>query len=460
MADNERAELRSLRPPIHVSRDAVYFAFGDGTLEYDCQTCNAQCCRGHGFLLHHNEFDKTLQLKPAVAWFSELPTSQNAEIVQIRNCPPACFFLDRNGRCDVQVQYGFDAKPETCRLFPFNEFRVLGDQLIVSPHRTLCPLSLVRSGGSSVLSEHNRLWEAMTASGINSRIRHVSPDGSTAADRLAVERAILAASRNLPPISSYEDFVLIQTSLKARLSARQGENNVDAEALEKFGFHLRKALGTWPSPKYESDGELLRLMIAMTPTIRSWLLFLTEPSGELFGQTRSDRVPFLILALHKVAALALEAGMERVTFQTISRLFQTYLPTLTLLSFADCRLMIDFSRPIDLSTGWGKPMHDRYVDIVRALMGTSRLPPTLTVGEIVNKFASGDPTGRLAMLNAIANRVVNRLSLVSDGKHSHKRASARAWFQKTLVSTLNNDQLFRVVSAREKKNNRGPAVRP
>ena len=142
--------------------------------------------------------------------------------------------------------------------------------------------------------------------------------------------------------------------------------------------------------------------------------------------------------------------MATVTHQTISRLFQTYLTTLTLLSFADCRMMVHFSKPLDLSTGWGRPMHNRYVDVVRALMGTSTKTPDLTVGEILDKFAPGEPTGRLAMLTAISNRLIDRLTVVQGGRSQRCRPSASGWLQKTFVSLLDNEQLYRVVSARQR----------
>ena len=206
--NSDRIVLGSFQPRIEVSRADTYFAFGDGSLDYDCRTCDAQCCRGHGFLIHKDELATTIALKPAVAWFSDLPIGPVGTTVQVRNCPPTCFFLDRNGQCDVQIQHGFAAKPETCRLFPFNDFRILGDQLIVSPHRTLCPLSVVPSGSASPLSEHARLWNAMAQRGINSRIRRVLPDGSDPKVRLDLERAILTASREHADAASYEQFVL------------------------------------------------------------------------------------------------------------------------------------------------------------------------------------------------------------------------------------------------------------
>jgi hypothetical protein len=36
-------------------------------------------------------------------------------VVGMKNCPPACFFLDNDGLCGIQVEHGYDAKPETCR---------------------------------------------------------------------------------------------------------------------------------------------------------------------------------------------------------------------------------------------------------------------------------------------------------------------------------------------------------
>lgn len=440
--------LNSFQPALRFPREKVYFAFGDGELEYDCQACNAQCCRGHGFLVEREVELKTLvEVNPAVAWFAEPPANPAAKTVLIRNCPPGCFMLDQHGRCEVQNRRGYSAKPETCRLFPFNELLVCGDVLVVTPHRTLCPLTLVKTGSHSTLSSHDALWTAMTASGINAHVKRVSSGSDDLDATLATEQSIAVIARNHSDIGAYEDFAITQRSLEVEKRGRTDPATGGDAEFAKFGAHLRSALGGWPSSQAERDAELLRLMIAMTPTLRSWLLFPVEGGGDYLAKIRSERIPHLLLALHKLTALSCEAGMEAVTYQTISRLFHTYLPALTLLCFADCRMTMDFSKPVDLSTACGAPMHARFADAIRAFTDTTR-PQKLTVGEILAGIAPDGATGRLSFLNAVANRLLPRLTLVEPARPSGRRMSISGWLQKTFVLSLDNRQLFRVVRSR------------
>jgi hypothetical protein len=120
----------------------VLFAFADGRWSYDCVACGAQCCRGHGYALNGaRELEAQLSASTALHLFVSADKAGLFQAYQVRNLPPACFMLTKDGRCATHVTHGFAAKPETCRLFPFNQFGLLGDYLIV-----LRILSCVRLG--------------------------------------------------------------------------------------------------------------------------------------------------------------------------------------------------------------------------------------------------------------------------------------------------------------------------
>src|SRR5688572_30455646 len=106
--------------PVSVPEENVYFAFESGRWAYDCASCGAKCCRGHGFHVASTaELDAQLTTEPAVGMFMQAPTrGSNSRIQAVRNLTPGCFFLTSAGHCSIQLKHGYTSKPETCRLFP------------------------------------------------------------------------------------------------------------------------------------------------------------------------------------------------------------------------------------------------------------------------------------------------------------------------------------------------------
>ena len=118
-------------------RPLIYFPFPSGRLGYDCVTCQAKCCRGFGYMTTVGaELDRQFEMRPTLPLFVSPPDPRTSGgQVSIGNCAPGCFFLADDGRCDIHRERGFAAKPETCRLFPFNNFRRVGRFLIVARSR-------------------------------------------------------------------------------------------------------------------------------------------------------------------------------------------------------------------------------------------------------------------------------------------------------------------------------------
>lgn len=151
------------------SSERLYFAFRSDGFSYDCVSCKAHCCRGHGYSLSTGqELDTQLRLRPSLRMF--LSSNDAGTSYHVSNCAPACFFLTHDNTCSVQVTSGYQAKPETCRLFPFNHFRRVGDFLIILPHVSLCPLK-VSPGGSPTA----RLRSITAISTSQQRLRQDSP---------------------------------------------------------------------------------------------------------------------------------------------------------------------------------------------------------------------------------------------------------------------------------------------
>jgi Fe-S-cluster containining protein len=96
----------------------VYFAFGSGSLGYDCQTCGARCCRGFGYGSRGPELLIQLRRRPHLSLFVASDDGEGPLAHEVQNLPPACFFLTSSGACEIHQQDGYAAKPETCRLSP------------------------------------------------------------------------------------------------------------------------------------------------------------------------------------------------------------------------------------------------------------------------------------------------------------------------------------------------------
>jgi Fe-S-cluster containining protein len=153
----ENVVLANSGRPISIQADHVYFAFPSGRLTYDCVSCGAKCCRGFGYeVFVDRDLQRQLGTRHALRFFLDPCEAGAADHYHARNLKPACFFLDEQNACSLHVQHGYDTKPETCRLFPFNQFNRVGDYLIVAPHPELCPLAILPPGERSDASSQRR----------------------------------------------------------------------------------------------------------------------------------------------------------------------------------------------------------------------------------------------------------------------------------------------------------------
>src|SRR4030095_8712740 len=57
-----------------------------------------------------------------------------------------CWFLADDGLCRIEVEDGRDAKPASCRLFPFNRVFRIGSYTVVDYNSVICPLTVGTDG--------------------------------------------------------------------------------------------------------------------------------------------------------------------------------------------------------------------------------------------------------------------------------------------------------------------------
>jgi Fe-S-cluster containining protein len=396
--------------------DHVYFAFASGRFEYDCVSCNAQCCRGHGYRLDAGaELDSQKALAPHLMFFMRPSRSRSGDDngVQVYNCPPGCFFLDQKGRCDIQTRYGYRAKPETCRLFPFNNLRLIGDHLVVAPHPKLCPLQVTTPPSTSRHSSHDDLLEELRAGGITIPIvseAHREP--GDLGSEFDVERRIVALSEEHLNDSTYSPFAAAQLAEHPASLYYRSIEKARVEVQRHLASVLR-VLGLDASILAGNLADVARPLIAATPFLRSQLRW---PPGTTppYARVSANRVPHVILGLFVALVLARRAGLKEVTFQTVTRLWHSDWPLLTLLSHSSATVSWRHDLPTAPPADARPDEVHRLVLLTKALLGTQRSrPPEL--GTILARVIDLDGVERFTCLRRLAGSLLAGFASVDHG---------------------------------------------
>ena len=382
---------------IPIRQDHVYFAFASGRLGYDCVSCGAKCCRAHGYeVLVERELQQHLATQHAVRFFLDPCEAGADNHVHARNFNPACFFLDGHGRCGLHVDRGFAAKPETCRLFPFNDLHRVGEFLIVAPHPTLCPLAVLPSGESSDASDHGDLLAMMCAGGIGTHVGETAGNGADVPAVIAFERRMCELADAQLDATRYSTFAAAQLAASGQAT----------DAVDRFLEMLDEVLGERRPDGDDRDATLARTMVGMTPAIRARILF---AYGEIPGRADIERVPYLLLVLHTFAALARQAGMAEVTFQTVMGLFDTFRPLLLMLADVDRVMVWKADAPADVVVN-GKPeWQERYRAVAAALRPEAQRSAQTPLGRMLCDSANANGLDRVLFLKRVARHVNGRI---------------------------------------------------
>jgi Fe-S-cluster containining protein len=397
--------------PADIEPDRVYFAFPDGLFTYDCVACGAICCRGTGFgLLAGPEIEKYLGSTHALRFFLDPCETGAADHLHARSLKPACFFLDAANSCSLQVRHGYDAKPENCRLFPFNQFRRAGDYLIVAPHSGQCPLTVVPDGERSSASGHAELLAAMCAGGIGLHVPEVSP-GMDVSALVALERRIVALAAQ----SSGRTYVataaaqLALTRIAADADAAPAAVHDQAsEEIAGFFRALCQVLGI--APPDDEDRALARTMAATTPAIRALIAFKQDAPTR---REEMERLPFLLVTLYAYATLARQAGMQQVTYQTITQLFHMYRSLFDLLANVDRVMTWKPDARVEFTATQDASLQARYLRVAKGLLPVDGGHAAARLGDLLCEHAPVDGTARIVFLKLLARRLKGRLEAQS-----------------------------------------------
>ncbi|WP_309668990.1 YkgJ family cysteine cluster protein [Gemmatimonas sp.] len=439
------SESGEARTPYRLTPEHVYFTFASGRLSYDCASCGSTCCRGHGYAVNSQDALVQLTRRPHLRFFL---AERDGLVVQ--NCAPACFFLANDGRCSLQVEQGYAAKPETCRLFPFIDIRRVGQVLIVAPHGDMCPLEVIGETEASGTSTHAYLLDAMSMQRIERFLPEVAPIAGTAESVIALEREIVAASERYLTLP-YSEFVGEQLRLTRKYlqsetmteswgsdSALRSKRML-AQVLDTIGFAVEEL--------EQADRSVGVLIAALTPFLRSRMMFRRD-GAEHSDCTRDIDAVGVIFALLGVFALtsaANLAGMQRVTFQTVARIWKENHELLTLISLLGTPLV--WRRGEEVAPAGSYPEFEAaYFEVARALTSSRQQSAPRTLYEIIASQNSWHGAQRMRFLRMLATRLHGRVTSSLDGGPSSASMRKRVLSQfQQLALSSGDDKLLRAV---------------
>ena len=405
----------------------VYFAFASGRLSYDCVSCNAQCCRGHGYFITRTRELGSHARRPGLPLFIGVSDAGNSSQYYVSNCAPGCFFLSNDGRCQIHAEHGYSAKPETCRLFPFNNLSLLGRFLIVAPHDYLCPLEVVPAGRTNIQSAHATLTAVMSAEGIHATVPRLSlPVGDLQAT-IVREQRIVEASERYGGTAEYLPFVEEQIHLSELddPSAATSPRLVDVVPL------LRELLGLPAAPE-AAHPEMVHTLVGTTPFLRSRYLF-SRPNGvPQSSQLEPTRVALAMLCISLIAEAAMLAGMERISFQTLLTIDRSFRPLIWLLAHVNDVMVWRESVPIVPVTFDLPTLRPRFWQLARGLLPEVQAKKQLTLGTLLLAFTPNDPIERAIFLRQTARRLAEDIVPIASSRKSARQAAIRTRVQSKL----------------------------
>lgn len=432
--------VNSADPPKRFTNENVYLAFPDGLLHYDCVSCKAQCCRGHGYQLNAaREVQYQLRANPTVRFFVN-PCDAHAAHYHVSNAAPSCFFLTSDDRCGIQVQHGFDAKPSTCRFFPFNGLFVVDRYLVVHPHLSLCPIEVVAGGQRSACSNHESILDVMASYGIDQHVHERQPVVGVNTGLIVLEKAIRQLSEQHFASGSFTAFAAAQCALTAATIGNVNRNgsaepamadiNADCEGLSS---EIEDTLGV--SERIPVDQSITRAVIAMTPSLRALLVF--RRREDVTPQLELSMIPRFLLALHSMAQLAARAGMPSVSYQAVMRIAHDHAWLLHLLGELRSVIAWKPDATVNLAFGGTDQWQRSYARIARALLPRVQQAARVPLGQVLRENLPVDGFERVLLLKRLAVRLMPHVSpLQRCGRWARFGRSPRAGVQQLLIESV------------------------
>lgn len=452
--ESPRVRLRiSPVESIEFADEDVLFTFQSGRFGYDCISCGAQCCNGHGFLSQvEREVAPQTRRRPAVRFFLERGRDVQSGMLSMANCAQGCFFLQEDRLCAIHADEGLTAKPETCRLFPFNNLVRTENTLIVSPHTGLCPLSILPRGMNYEGSEHQTLLAGMRLRSIGAPVQRVSDILGDERVAIGLERRIGELAMRHRPEEGFESFCTQQLRETQRLT------EMDRTLTEEAGAHAARVsafldavygvLGEKPSERVWREPAFVDVLLACTPFVRSQLVF--RRAGKVHHTLSVHQVPYFMLAFGVMLAFARDCGLPPLNFPTVTGILSRQWMLLELLSWAHEPVRLRRDAFIDLRFAQ-EPLTQLILhQALRALLPAVQSRRERSLGEVLSEILPDDPLQRVLVLKDLAPRLVTLIGPRLDGTPAARSVVGQLKAFAQRVALLHaSDSLLTKVAARQ-----------
>ncbi len=162
------------------------------------------------------------------------------------------------------------------------------------------------------------------------------------------------------------------------------------------------------------DVDLVRTMVAMTPSLRARLLF--ERANDESSQPSISRqqLPLAMLSIYLLAEAALAAGMKTVTYQTLSKLLTDFWGLVELLTYAHEVMVWRDDAIIDIANVADRAQRLQFIRLARALLPLAQRRNPMRLGDVMRLHAPNDPRELASFLTFLLPRLVGRVEPVGN----------------------------------------------
>lgn len=311
-----------------------FFTFPDRALKYDCPSCGSHCCKGTGLALEASaEVVRFARLEPRLA---SLLHPMNARFAQVTDMTDGCWFLQDDGRCNVELTHGYEAKPHTCRLFPFNRIFPVGGVRLVDFNSKICPLqdaSDARDGQSWA-----DLARQIDAEPLAGRANAQQPAGGVQLGWLAHEASIRDSIDEHLHDADYAQFSALQEEAAEALLNGQPAPARSSDRVLARAAEFRALLGGWRAHHGVSDDPGLaqaarRAARQVALLSCSWRFLTVLGSGASPYASELQLLPRRLLAAAHLLELSHLARRKQPGLRGATELWREASPLVGLLAF-------------------------------------------------------------------------------------------------------------------------------
>ncbi|MGH2396475.1 MAG: hypothetical protein ACRDFW_05715 [bacterium] len=249
----------------------------------------------------------------------------------------------------------------------------------------------------------------MSGQGIAAHVNECKTVDDNVGQVIGFERRIVGLSEKFLQRDDYLEFVREQL----RLHESGGMQRPDGEApsLEAMLQVVGDLTDVPQTVALGCDSELVRTMVAMTPFLRSQLVFRDVSPGHAPGSLQLEyaRVALAVLCIYLFAEAARANGMRRITFQTISRLAHDFDSLARLLALGDAVVVWQRGVPIDVTSFERSEFRLAFMRLAKALLPAVQRKRQARLGDLLREHVPADRLARALFLKEAARHLAGKL---------------------------------------------------